>query len=271
MDRERLWLQEMVARWVRRVREWALMKSLWPKIPDQVLRLAVVSVLLVGAIATLLFLLPPSLKDKKLKRAAAVKREQARPVGYAGAAICGACHGSQYATKKTGYHRTLSCETCHGPAKEHTKNPIKVKPQVPQGRKFCPLCHEYNPSRPLGFPQINPVVHNPMKPCVTCHNPHDPKPPQTPQRCAACHGSIERSKAVSPHALLECTTCHATPDQHKISPWSVSAAKPANREFCGQCHSKDIKVAGPPKVDLATHGEKYLCWQCHYPHMPGVD
>jgi len=24
-----------------------------------------------------------------------------------------------------------------------------------------------------------------------------------------------------------------------------------------------------PTVDMATHGEKYVCWQCHYPHMLG--
>jgi len=271
MDHGRWWFLEIFRRWMWRLREWAPMKILLPKIPDQVVRLAIVFALLIGAIATIWMILPPYLTDRKLQRADAVERERARGVQYAGAAICAACHGAQYATKKTGYHRSLSCETCHGPAKEHTKNPVAAKPQVPQGRKFCPLCHTYNPSRPLGFPQINPVVHNPMKPCVTCHNPHDPKPPQTPQRCAACHGSIERGKAVSPHALLECTTCHTTPDEHKVSPWSVTAMKPTNREFCGQCHGKDSKVAGPPKVNLAIHGEKYLCWQCHYPHMPAVD
>ena len=23
-----------------------------------------------------------------------------------------------------------------------------------------------------------------------------------------------------------------------------------------------------PRVDMATHGERYVCWQCHYPHSP---
>ncbi len=245
-------------------------KSL-PKVPDQIVRLGIVFLVLAGSISAIWLMLPPSLKEKKLQRVEAVERERAREVKYAGAAACALCHGAQYAKKKAGYHRTLSCETCHGPAQAHTTNPVGMKPDVPRGRKFCPLCHAYNPSRPLGFPQINPVAHNPMKPCVTCHNPHDPRPPQTPQRCAACHGSIERNKAVSPHVLLECTACHATPDEHKLNPWSVSAAKPSNREFCGQCHSKASKVPGPPKIDLASHGEKYLCWQCHYPHMPALD
>jgi hypothetical protein len=26
---------------------------------------------------------------------------------------------------------------------------------------------------------------------------------------------------------------------------------------------------GPiPQVDLDTHGQPNLCWQCHYPHFP---
>jgi hypothetical protein len=75
---------------------------------------------------------------------------------------------------------------------------------------------------------------------------------------------------VSPHALLECTTCHTAPEQHKVSPRTIRPSKPTSREFCAQCHGKDSKVQGPPKIDSATHGEKYVCWQCHYAHMPEV-
>lgn len=246
------------------------MKSFWPKIPEQLTRLVLVFLLLAAAIAAVWLALPARLKNKQLQRTAAVERARARGVKYAGAAICAACHHAQYATKKTGWHHNLSCETCHGPAKAHTQNPIAVKPRVPHGRDFCPICHAYDPSRPLGFPQINPVVHNPLRPCTTCHNPHDPTPPQTPRSCAACHRSIQRSKAVSPHALLQCTTCHTAPEEHRIDPAIAQVSKPSSREFCGQCHSKDSKVVGPPKIDLGTHGEKYLCWQCHYPHMPAV-
>ena len=241
-----------------------------PKIPEQIVRLSIVFILLIGAFSWIWLILPPSFKERKLQWAAATEREQSREVKYAGATICGACHVSEYNLKKTGYHQSLSCETCHGPAKAHTRNPVAVKPEIPQGRNFCPLCHAYDPSRPMGFPQINPVAHNPMKPCITCHNPHDPKPPQTPQSCTACHQSIMRAKAVSPHALLECTTCHTAPEAHRVDPLSAQVTKPSTREFCGQCHSKDSKVPGPPKINLASHHEKYLCWQCHYPHMPAV-
>jgi cytochrome c553 len=247
------------------------MPEIFRKLPDAVLRLAVVVILLVGAVVAALSLLPPALKSPTLQRAAAVQRESSREVKYAGAGACADCHEEEYTQKKGGFHRNLSCETCHGPAKNHTENPVDFKPPAPRDRQFCPTCHAYNASRPRGFPQINPVTHNPLKPCYTCHQPHDPKPPTVPGECQACHGEIERTKAVSPHALLECTTCHVTPDEHKVNPRGIRPTKPAAREFCGHCHGADSTVEGPPKVELATHGEKYLCWQCHYPHMPEVD
>jgi hypothetical protein len=122
----------------------------------------------------------------------------------------------------------------------------------------------------MGFPQINPITHNPVQPCIACHNPHDPKPKRVPGACSACHAEIENMKAISPHALLECITCHVTPDEHKVAPRAVKASKPTDREFCGKCHSNACKVEGPPKIDLDSHEPKYICWQCHYPHMPEV-
>jgi len=130
------------------------------------------------------------------------------------------------------------------------------------------VCHAYDPSRPTGFPQINPTSHNPLKPCIACHNPHDPSPPQTPQSCSACHAQIERTKAVSSHALLACITCHTTPEQHKTTPRAALPTKPQTRDFCARCHATDSPVKDLPKVDIASHGMPYMCSQCHYPHLP---
>jgi len=118
---------------------------------------------------------------------------------------------------------------------------------------------------------INPVAHNPMKPCFTCHNPHDPKPSRTPRECSACHGEIARTLSVSHHVQLECTTCHNVPSRHRISPRIVKPTKPSSRDFCGKCHSKDSSYKGSPKIDLSSHGGKYVCWQCHYPHLPEAE
>jgi len=239
-------------------------------LPEQAGKLLIVFAVIVGAFVLVRFLIPPSIKDEKIYLQATIAREMSKQVRYAGSDICAGCH-EEYNLKKGGYHKNLSCETCHGAAKEHTENPSEIKPVVPRIREFCTRCHIYDPSRPTGFPQINPVVHNPQKPCVTCHNPHDPKPPTVPQECQACHAEIARTKSVSAHVLLECTTCHSVPNEHKISPRIVKATVPTERDFCGKCHSNKSQVKETLKVDLSTHGEKYLCWQCHYPHMPEVE
>ena len=239
------------------------------RVPEQITRLAIViAVLVVIAGVTRFVLLPRSLVSNDVQRAAAIEREIARPVKFVGSAACQDCHEDVAVKKGKSFHKNLSCEGCHGPATKHLENP-EAKPPAPRDRKFCPVCHAYDGSRPTGFPQINPTAHNPLKPCIACHNPHDPVPPKTPAACSACHAQIERTKAVSSHALLSCTTCHTVPERHKTAPRSVTPTKPETREFCARCHGKEATaVKEAPKVDAVTHGRPYLCWQCHYPHLP---
>jgi hypothetical protein len=237
------------------------------RIPEQVQRLGVViGVLVAVVIVARFFLIPPSLVARELHRTAAVEREIAKTPKFAGTDACRGCHEDVANTKDRGYHRALACEGCHGAALKHADDPGATKPTVNRDRKLCPACHAYDEARPTGFPQINPVSHNPVKPCVTCHSPHDPAPPVVPTECSACHAQIERTKAVSSHALLACTTCHTAPEQHKKTPRTARPTKPQTREFCGTCHASGAK--GAPRVDLATHGGRERCWQCHYPHMP---
>jgi len=239
------------------------------KIPEQISRLAIViAVIVVIAGVTRFVLLPRSLVSNDVQRATAVEREIARPVKFAGSAACQDCHEDVAVKKGKSFHKNLSCEGCHGPATKHLENP-EAKPPAPRDRKFCPVCHAYDASRPTGFPQINPTAHNPLKPCITCHNPHDPVPSRVPAACSACHAQIERTKAVSSHALLSCTTCHTVPERHKTAPRSAMPSKPETREFCAKCHGKEASVMKEaPRVDAVTHGRPYLCWQCHYPHLP---
>ena len=248
------------------------MKNFTRKVPDSLVRLVVVvAALIVGTVVVVKFILPPKMKDVALQHDETVQREAAKPIAYAGAVACAECHDEIVVEKRNGYHRDLSCETCHGPAMKHTEDPDNIQPPAPRDRKFCPVCHTFNPSRPRGFPMINPVAHNPMKACFTCHNPHDPKPPQVPRECSACHGEIARTLSVSHHVQLKCTTCHQAPSRHRISPRIVKPTKPSSRDFCGKCHGKDSTYKGSPKIDLTSHGEKYVCWQCHYPHLPEAE
>jgi len=238
--------------------------------PQQLKRLVVLfAILAAGLLAARHFLRPATFGERGHYRSAAVTTVAAQPIHYAGRESCAACHTEIVATHRGARHQTVSCEVCHGPAAAHTESPTENRLPAPRERGYCPLCHGYDPSRPTGFPQIDPVAHNPLKACITCHKPHQPEPPHVPQECSACHGEIARMKAFSHHALLDCTRCHATPVRHKVTPRVVRPDKPRTREFCGGCHASDAR--GPkeiPRVDMETHGGRYLCWQCHYPHYP---
>jgi DnaJ-class molecular chaperone len=239
------------------------------RIPEQIKRLAVlIGVIVALVLVTRFLLIPRSLIASDLHRSSTIARDLAKPVKFAGSTVCQGCHEDEAVKKSKSFHKNLACEGCHGPAATHAEDPSAMKPPAPRDRKFCPVCHAYDASRPTGFPQINPTVHNPLKPCITCHNPHDPVPPRTPQACSACHAQIERTKAVSSHALLACTTCHGVSEQHKKAPRSALPTKPETREFCAKCHGQDSTQKEPPKIDVSTHGGSYLCWQCHYPHLP---
>lgn len=247
--------------------------SIFASVPEQVRRLGLVIVVLVGATLLLRFvLLPPSVVSTELHWAQATEREMAKLPKLAGSAECQNCHEDVVVMKAKSYHKGLACEACHGPAIKHTEDPSALKPPAPRDRTFCPVCHAYDPSRPTGFPQINPTAHNPLKACISCHNPHDPVPPVTPRECSACHAQIDRTKSVSSHALIECTTCHNAPEKHKVEPRSALPSKPAAREFCGKCHGEGVASKDAPKeapkIDISTHGGRNMCWECHYPHLP---
>ena len=240
------------------------------KIPDQVIRLAVLFI--IAAVALLVArqrLVPQSFGELGHYRADAIDDNVNRELKYAGWRICVECHDDVGEVKQASYHRTLACEVCHGPSYAHTEDP-EILPLVPRKRgEACLYCHGYLESRPTGFPQIIERLHNPMKPCIECHDPHDPTPPETPESCSACHAQIARTKAISHHAPLDCETCHEAAPEHRENPRANLPKKPTDNQFCGQCHARGAdSPAEIPRVDVASHGGRYLCWQCHYPHFP---
>jgi hypothetical protein len=240
------------------------------RFPDQVVRLAIVFALAIAALLVVRhFFVPKSFGLEGHFRADAIPAAAGLPQHYAGSQTCGECHEDQAATKASSFHRGVACESCHGAAADHVDAPDEHSPLRPTSRDACLTCHRYVMSRPTGFPQVMETMHNPDKVCVTCHDPHDPTPPTTPSTCGACHATVARTKAVSPHARLECTTCHEAPPEHRENPRVYPVKKPMQREFCGQCHAKGAaSEPGIPRVDMETHGGRYVCWQCHYPHDP---
>jgi hypothetical protein len=240
------------------------------KIPGPVVRIAI---LVIISVVILLFMrqrfTPETFGELGHYRAAAVDTAKAQEIRYAGMLLCGECHTDEAEAKNRSFHRGLTCEGCHGPASDHLEDPIENAPLVPTGRDVCQRCHNYLVSRPTGFPQIIEAIHNPMQPCASCHDPHDPTPPHVPDSCSACHGAIARVKSVSHHWSLSCETCHQAAPEHRESPRAFLPKKPLQREFCGKCHAEEADSPREiPRVSLAEHGGRYLCWQCHYPHHP---
>jgi hypothetical protein len=241
------------------------------KLPDQVIRLGILLAVAVALlVAARILFVPESFGEIGHYRADAVPIIASQQVKYAGWQVCVECHDAEGEAHRSSYHRTLSCEVCHGPAAQHAEDFEAQTPVIPRERgAVCLYCHDYLPSRPTGFPQIIERLHNPMRPCIGCHDPHDPTPPEVPESCSACHAEISRTKAVSHHAGLTCETCHEAPPEHREFPRAFTPKKPAAREFCGQCHARGAdSPAEIPRVDPGTHGRRYLCWQCHYPHYP---
>ncbi len=120
------------------------MKTFFAMIPDPLLRLLIVFAVLLGGALLVRASLPPSLKDSAIHERTTSERETARPIHYSGSGACGECHAEAEAKRK-GYHRNLSCETCHGPAQAHIDS-SEVKPNLPKLREFCVRCHAYDPS-----------------------------------------------------------------------------------------------------------------------------
>ncbi len=243
--------------------------KLW-KIPGPVIRIAV---LFVAAIVILILVrqrfVPESFGLIGHYRADAIDVVAGQEMRYAGLQACAECHTDEAESKSNSYHRGLTCEGCHGPAADHVDDPTEHLPIIPAGRGTCLRCHEYQMSRPTGFPQVIETMHNTMERCADCHEPHDPTPPEVPGACSACHGAIERIKAVSHHFTLDCETCHQVQPEHKENPRAFQPKKPTEREFCGRCHATNAASAREiPRVDMEVHGGRYLCWQCHYPHFP---
>lgn len=241
-------------------------------LPDQVKRLIIIFVIIIsGYFIIRQQFVPETFGELGHYRTAAVDSAASLPISYMGESSCvESCHSDVYELKSQSYHSGVSCEVCHGPAAKHgEEDPETYKLTQPKERGFCPLCHNYDASKPTGFPQIDPRIHNPVEPCMNCHNPHDPKPPHVPEECSACHGVIARTKAVSHHTAVPCTRCHEAPDEHNVNPRAFIPSKPQNRSFCGGCHSFDADSPKEiPRIDLETHEIGYLCWQCHYPHYP---
>jgi hypothetical protein len=78
-------------------------------------------------------------------------------------------------------HKTLSCESCHGPLAHHAAGEDKIGDAIVMDKSNwqCMNCHEELISRPVDLPQFTEAVEKHMDLdeqtlCMKCHDPHNP-------------------------------------------------------------------------------------------------
>jgi hypothetical protein len=145
--------------------------------PPQIKRLALLFAIFIGLFFLARhFLVPESFGEFGHYRGLSLGENQAYAPKYAGEKACADCHQDMVDLKSPNVHKSLSCETCHGPGLLHVNSTDSILPmRVPKDREFCELCHSKNAARKAdNIVQINVTGHNPGQKCIECHNPHNP-------------------------------------------------------------------------------------------------
>jgi len=145
--------------------------------PPQIKRLALLFAIFIGFFFVLrYFLVPESFGEFGHYRGLSLVENQAKMPKYAGQKACADCHQDMVDLKAPNEHKTVSCETCHGPGLAHVNSTDSIIPMlVPKSPEFCARCHAKNAARKSdNIVQINVKEHNPGENCTECHNPHSP-------------------------------------------------------------------------------------------------
>lgn len=143
------------------------------KLPPQITRLLLLTVGIVSAYFVARYILTPTTFGQYGHyRGAALEEVAAREPLFAGKKSCDECHSDTLQKLGKAEHKSLSCETCHGPARAHVDNPDVTLTKLTFSH--CVRCHERDPSRPAWLKQINSRNHYNGQRCAECHIAHQP-------------------------------------------------------------------------------------------------
>ena len=194
------------------------------------------------------------------------------PIQFASSSICIDCHQDKFTMWEKSNHKAVSCENCHGPARQHLET--GTRPVVDTSRELCGLCHTRLASRPSSFPQVDMEEMGGGAQCISCHDPHDPRagmPPQVPHtlegrtECKSCHGPHEpwvTPPPQIPHTLegrTECLSCHG-PQEFRGATLPRIPHSLEGRDNCLLCHNAGgIKPFPEDHIGRTT----VTCLNCH--------
>jgi hypothetical protein len=143
------------------------------RLPPQILRLVILTLVIVGTyLAARTLLTPQTFGEYGWYRGAALEEIAASHTpAFAGKKECERCHPAVAQKLAKFEHKNLSCEACHGANNDHAQNHDVVPMKV--AGSYCLRCHEANPTRPKWIKQIVVKDHYGEK-CAECHLPHQP-------------------------------------------------------------------------------------------------
>jgi hypothetical protein len=104
------------------------------------------------------------------------------PLIHGGNDSCQSCHEEEHENLTSFGHKTLNCESCHGPLVDHVQGDKKTADAIvmDESNGQCLNCHSELISRPKDFPQFTSEVrrHEAKREdtsCLKCHDAHDPE------------------------------------------------------------------------------------------------
>jgi cytochrome c553 len=187
--------------------------------PKHVVRLvSLIAALLVITVIARWFLIPETFYEFGHFRAASVSEIAALEPVYQTASYCQGCHSERHAQWSASNHKSVTCETCHGPAKGHPQN---GKLPIPADSvRLCTLCHEATAGRPPVQPQVQVAQHAGGQQCAACHNPHSPK-------IVAAAAKVTGDPAAGKSRAAACASCHGADGVSPNETWPSLAGQSA--------------------------------------------
>jgi predicted CXXCH cytochrome family protein len=153
-----------------------------------------------------------------------------------------ATHAQLVQKDAAGVSKSVSCESCHGPASLHVKAGTRetiINPKL--APDTCMQCH-VNTRAEFNLPHTHPVMAGQVG-CAQCHNPHEGD--------ALAVGGTKSLIATS-NAI--CAKCHPA----QSGPFTFEHE--AVREGCVTCHSPH----GSVNDKMLKARSNALCYQCHF-------
>ncbi len=191
--------------------------------------------------------------------------------------LCAGCHSTGVDAAAQKWAETnISCESCHGPGKEHSDTPKLgniVNParlSTARSMDICLSCHQSG--KPPNTDYAWPVGFQPGMELVKFWNAFQPEEGKETEEF--WHNGTAHKNRVQGNAFLQsvmhdhdiqCTNCH---DMHNAQHTSMTIKPAASNSLCLTCHGPD-KDHGPKEKSVAEHSHHdplstgSRCIECH--------